>query len=64
MHSPKAQISKVLNHLKKGLTITTWQAIQWWKITRLGRVVNDLKNEGYTIENLKKSGFAKYILIK
>ena len=64
-----SQRELVLTHLKKGLPITSWEAIQQFRITRLSAVIYDLRQEGYTIlsqNHTSKNGkkFASYTLIK
>ena len=56
----------VLKHLKKSRTITSWQAIQLYKATRLADIIYRLRNRGEPIvsetvhnENAK---FARYRL--
>ena len=64
-----SQREQVLTHLKKGFPITSWEAIQQFRITRLSAVIYDLRQEGYTIlsqNHTSKNGkkFASYTLIK
>lgn len=40
---------KVKNHLLKKGTITSWEAIQKYRITRLSHYIYLLRNEGYVI---------------
>jgi len=65
-----SQKSIVLNHLKSKGHITSWYAIENYKITRLAAIINDLRKEGYSIitHKLKKinttgksSKYAKYV---
>ena len=47
----KTQIEKVLWHLQKYGTITTWEAFNTYRILRLGSIINVLRNrENYFIE--------------
>tara|TARA_B100000900_G_scaffold300656_1_gene259192 strand:- start:233 stop:442 length:210 start_codon:yes stop_codon:yes gene_type:complete len=65
-----SQKDEVLNHLKKGLSITSWEAIHKFRATRLSAIIYDLRKSGLTIitENLisDKTGkrYARYTLIK
>lgn len=38
------QKDQVLNHFKKKKSITSWEAIQKYNITRLAAVIHDLKD--------------------
>lgn len=40
---------KVLDHLKNGKTITSWEAIQKYRATRLSAIIFNLKEKGYPI---------------
>jgi hypothetical protein len=45
------QLDKVLWHLQKYGTLTTWEAFNTYRIMRLGSVINILRNDrGYNIE--------------
>ena len=46
----KTQDETVLEWLESGKSITSWDAIQMWKHTRLGASINRLKAKGYQIE--------------
>ena len=65
-----SQREEVLTHLKKGLPITSWEAIHKFRATRLSAIIYDLRKAGYTIitENLvnEKTGkrYGAYTLIK
>lgn len=58
----------VLEHLKKHKSITSWEAITEYNITRLAEMIRRIKNDGHTIktdlENGKKTHFARYTLLK
>ena len=62
----QSQNMTVLAHLQAGHSITSWEAIERWKITRLARCVGDLKDEGYPIQSelLSANGkrYARYWL--
>lgn len=62
---------RVLRHLKDFKGITSWQAFEWYGITRLSAIIFELRNDGYNIESetLKMKNrygdpvhFAKYVL--
>jgi hypothetical protein len=61
------KIDAVLMHLKKK-PITSWDAIQLYKATRLADIVFQLKKKGYKIltvmVNNGNSCYAKYFLLK
>ena len=54
----------VLNHLKEHGKITSWEAIQLYKATRLSGIIFTLKQQGYVIDTDGGTGrnFATYIL--
>ena len=58
--------SKILSRLESGQSITTWQAIQWWRYTRLAARIEEFREAGLNIETemLSKNGkrYAKYKL--
>ena len=60
----------VLNHLREHKTITSWEAIQKYHITRLAAVISLLRADGNDIETIpqrdKKRGnnYALYVLRK
>jgi hypothetical protein len=64
MSKKRTQIEQVLSHLKKKKTITSWQAIERYHITRLAHYIYVLK-EHYRINTIieKADGhrWAKYI---
>ena len=47
---------QILNHLKSGKTITSMEAIELYKVTRLAAVVHTLKKEGHQIESENVKG--------
>jgi hypothetical protein len=53
-------------HLKKHKHITSWEAINLYRATRLADIVYKLKNQGFNIETLMVEGentrFARYFL--
>ena len=54
------QSQRILRHLQDYGTITTWQAIEDYGITRLSARVFDLKEMGYKISGEVKSGLNRY----
>lgn len=66
----KTQVQKILNHLKEHSSITSWEAIQKYRITRLSAVIFVLRESGYDILTVKEynektgTNFARYTLIK
>lgn len=67
------QEEKVLRHLKELGSITSWEAIMEYGITRLSAVIFNLRKQGYFIESERITTknrfgepctFAKYMLRK
>ena len=58
----------ILDHLKKHTFITSWEAIQEYRITRLSARIYELRERGHNIitKNVSENGkrFAEYSLIK
>ena len=58
----------ILDHLKKHKFITSWEAIQEYRITRLSARIYELREKGHNIitKNVSENGkrFAEYSLIK
>lgn len=57
----KTARDRVLDHLKKYKTITSWEAIQNYGITRLSEYIRQLRVDGYVIasnwtENINRYG--------
>lgn len=61
----KSKTQKILEHLQRGDTLSTWDAIQEYRATRLSAVIYSLRNRGYQIANISttKSGHAVYKLL-
>ena len=61
------QENQILNHLKQHKFITSWEAIQEYRITRLSARIYELREKGYQIitKNVTENGktFAEYSLI-
>ena len=62
---------KVLNHLQMYGSITSWEAIQLYGVTRLSAIIFNLRKKGYGIESIRyeftdrygdKGTYAKYQL--
>ena len=62
------QENQILNHLIKHKFITSWEAIQEYRITRLSARIYELREKGHNIitKNVSENGkrFAEYSLIK
>jgi len=62
------KIDAVFAHLKKGKTITSWQAFELFRATRLADIVFKLRSRGYDITTflIESNGtrYAKYKLEK
>ena len=62
-----SQENQILNHLKKHKFITSWEAIQEYRITRLSARIYELREKGFNIitKNITENGktFAEYSLI-
>ena len=68
MKPNETQLSTIRKHLLRQKSITSWEAIQKYRITRLSQYVLLLRKEGYVIVsqwiNPKKGNkFVKYNLI-
>lgn len=61
------QKEQILKHLKKCKSITSWEAINLYRITRLASVILDLR-ETYEIVSLKETkagkNWVRYVLTK
>ena len=61
------QENQILNHLKKHKFITSWEAIQEYRITRLSARIYELREKGFNIitKNVTENGktYAEYSLI-
>lgn len=70
MNQFETQKDQVIKHLKKFKSITSWEAIQEYGITRLSAVIYDLKDYGHLIttimekDEITKKRWARYVLIK
>lgn len=64
----ETQKSLVLYHLKNQKSITSWEAITKYHITRLSAVIYDLRHEGYDIQTTREhndgSNYARYTLLR
>jgi len=49
------QKDQVLNHFSKKKSITSWEAIQKYGITRLADTIFQLKNKGYNIMTVQET---------
>tara|TARA_Y100001937_G_C6972318_1_gene263877 strand:+ start:361 stop:576 length:216 start_codon:yes stop_codon:yes gene_type:complete len=63
-----SQENIILDHLKEHKFITSWEAIQEYRITRLSARIYELREKGHNIitKNVSENGkrFAEYSLIK
>ena len=61
-----SQIEQVKKHLLKHKSITSWEAIKVYAITRLAPIIFILKNHGWKIKATKMTGkdsnFVRYFL--
>lgn len=68
MKTQETQLLQVRKHLKAKKSITSWQAIGEYHITRLSHYIYILRKEGLNIESkrekLKGKWWVKYILKK
>ena len=66
--STTSQNQMVLDHLHKHNSITGWDAIGMYHITRLAARIKDLKESGYNIITVMQYAdsrrWAKYVLMK
>jgi hypothetical protein len=64
----ESQKDAVLQHLKKKKSLTSWEAITLYGITRLASIIFNLRSEGYSIftrkEGNDKARWANYVLMK
>jgi hypothetical protein len=62
------KMEMVKKHLSSKKSITSWEAIEKYKVTRLSAIIHILRNNGWEIQSKKlsnaNSNFVKYILIK
>jgi sulfur transfer protein SufE len=58
MKKTKSNMEKLLEHLKKGRSITALQAFQWWKTMTIRNRISELRRQGYNIktETIRKDG--------
>ena len=61
--------AKVMDHLIAHKSITSWEAITKYRVTRLADTIFKLKNRGWLINTIMMEGkdntrFAKYVLMK
>lgn len=60
-------LAKVKLHLLQGKSLTSWQAITWWRNTRLSAYIHKLKREHrlpIESEDIKKDGkvYSRYFI--
>ena len=59
----------VLEYLESGKPITSWEAIQMFRATRLSGIIYNLKKYGYNIQSIDERSedgtiYSKYFLVK
>lgn len=73
MKRRNSKSSKVLEHLKKFGSITSWEAIENYGATRLSAIIYNLRDEGYEIISERvpftdrfgdSHSFNRYFLVK
>lgn len=63
----KYKIQLVKDYLEAGNSLTSMEAINKWKATRLSAIIYDLKKRGMPIQNLQRkqnTTYAVYKLVK
>lgn len=64
---------KVMNHLIENKKITSWEAIQLYRATRLSAIIYNLRDRGMKIETIMKTAkdedghgypYAEYVLVE
>tara|TARA_R100000781_G_scaffold105110_1_gene68919 strand:- start:288 stop:533 length:246 start_codon:yes stop_codon:yes gene_type:complete len=55
-HKKSTKTGKVLEHLQREGNITTWEAIQLYRATRLSAIIFNLKKEGHNISTTNEKG--------
>jgi len=59
------KVEQIIKHLRKHRSITSWEAITLYKVTRLSAIIFDLKSRGFNITTVKHSkdgtNWAEYI---
>ena len=61
-----SQKDQVLQHLKKRKSITSWEAITSYRITRLASIIFDLRDEYEIVSLQERKGnkkFVRYVLV-
>ena len=55
-HKINTKTGKVLSHLQRYSSITSWDAIRLFRATRLSAIIFNLRDEGYKIDSENRSG--------
>ena len=55
-HKINTKTGKVLSHLQRYGSITSWDAIRLFRATRLSAIIFNLRDEGYKIDSENRSG--------
>ncbi len=62
-----SKTAMVKKHLLTKKSITSWEAIEKYKVTRLSAIIHKLRESGWNITNKKlsneNSNFVKYVLV-
>ena len=61
-----SQKDQVLEHLKKRKSITSWEAITSYRITRLASIIFDLRDKYEIVSLQERKGnkkFVRYVLV-
>lgn len=56
----KTKHQKIKEHLESGKSITSWEAIELYNVTRLAAIIFNLKKDGMKIESKDYSGKNSY----
>lgn len=64
----KSQKKRILEHLQARGSITSWEAIINYRITRLARVIPEIRLRGYAIRSVMEESngkrYARYYLMQ
>ena len=59
-----SKTNAILNHLKENGSITSWDAFELYRATRLSAVIFNLRLQGFNIETIKNSSKSNYATYK
>ena len=69
MNKFDTQVLTILAHLKRK-SITSWEAIEKYRVTRLSAVIYVLRQQGYEIQSIREynkethTPYARYVLLR